>query len=56
LSCFAYIKTTHLVVLRTLSELAPKFKDEIVVSFTGYEKEMTIGARLGRANVGHLGR
>jgi len=43
-------------VLRALSELAPEFKDEIVVSFTGYEEEMTIGARLGRANVGHSGR
>jgi len=50
------MRTTHLLVLRTLPELAPKFKDEIVVSFTGYEEEMTTGARLGRADVGHPGR
>ena len=50
------MRTTHLLVLRTLSDLAPRFKDEIVVSFKGYEEETTIGARLGRADVGRPGR
>jgi hypothetical protein len=39
-------------VFRTLSELAPKPKDEIVVSFTGYEEKITADDRFGRANAG----
>ena len=44
------MRTTHLLMLRTLSELAPKIKDEIVFSFRSYEENMAIDDRLGRAN------
>lgn len=46
------MRPTHLLVLRTLSELAPKFEVEIEFSFRSYEEKMAIDDHLGRADGG----